>query len=174
MKNILIFLLLLPILCYSTEKADPMHRVKIGDTAPDFTLNFTDGKTMKLSDLKGKVVMLQFTASWCPVCIREMPFIEEEIWQKNKENQDFFLAAVDLKEGREKIDSLIRKTGITYPVLFDPDGKIFNLFALEDAGVTRNVIIDQNGKVAYLTRLFDREEFDGMKKKIKELLENGN
>ena len=58
--------------------------VKVGDKAPDFTINEAGGKTYNLSYLKGKVVMLQFTASWCSVCRTEMPFIEKEIWQEKK------------------------------------------------------------------------------------------
>ena len=58
--------------------------VKIGNQAPDFTIKEAGGKTYRLSDLKGKVVMLQFTASWCSVCRTEMPFIEKEIWLEKK------------------------------------------------------------------------------------------
>ena len=64
-----------------SQKADPQHKVKIGDEAPNFTLKFLDGTTKQLRDLRGKVIMLQFTASWCSVCLKEMPFIEEEIWK---------------------------------------------------------------------------------------------
>ena len=55
--------------------------VKVGDMAPDFEMTLTDGTKVKLSSLRGKVVMLQFTASWCGVCRKEMPFIESDIWQ---------------------------------------------------------------------------------------------
>ena len=56
--------------------------------------------------------------------------------------------------------------GITYPLALDPGADIFGLFAMKEAGVTRNVIIDPTGKIVFLTRLFDREEFDRMKKVI--------
>ena len=58
--------------------------VKVGDMAPDFEMELTDGQKVKLSDLRGKVVMLQFTASWCGVCRKEMPFIEKDIWLKQE------------------------------------------------------------------------------------------
>jgi thiol-disulfide isomerase/thioredoxin len=57
--------------------------VKTGDLAHDFIINEAGGTSYRLTDLRGKVVMLQFTASWCSVCRTEMPFIEKEIWQDN-------------------------------------------------------------------------------------------
>jgi peroxiredoxin len=170
MKKLLIILILFPIFCFSQEKANPQHLVKIGDQAPDFVLNYLDGKTQKLSDLRGKVVMIQFTASWCPVCRKEMPFIEKEIWKKNKKRDDFVLVGIDLKENKEKIQKFIKSMKVTYPILLDTSGSIFDLYAEKGAGVTRNIIIDKTGKIAFLTRLFDRPEFDTMKYKIQELL----
>ncbi len=69
------------------------YLVKTGDMAPDFMINEAGGKSYRLSDLKGKVVMLQFTASWCSVCRTEMPFIEKEIWQEKK-GQDLLLSGL--------------------------------------------------------------------------------
>ena len=61
--------------------------VKIGQEMPDIQFKLPDGTRIKTSDLKGKVVMLQFTASWCGVCRKEMPHIEKDIWQKHKNNK---------------------------------------------------------------------------------------
>ena len=72
--------------------------VRVGDTAPDFTVNLTDGTQVKLSSLRGKVVMLQFTASWCGVCRKEMPHIESQIWQRHKDNSQFALLGIDRDE----------------------------------------------------------------------------
>ena len=77
--------------------------VKVGDTAPDFEMKLTDGRKVKLSELKGKVVMLQFTASWCGVCRKEMPFIEKDIWQKHKDNASFALYGIDRDEPLERV-----------------------------------------------------------------------
>ena len=152
-------------------KPDPKHKVKIGDMAPDFTIQFLDGTKQKLSEHRGKVIMLQFTASWCSVCRKEMPFIEKEIYSVLKSNDNFLLIGIDLKEDKATIEKFKKATGITYPLVLDTDGKIFELYAEAEAGVTRNVIIDKDGKVAFLTRLYDREEFEAMKSKINELLE---
>lgn len=77
--------------------------VKVGEMAPDFTVKLTDGKSITLSGLRGKVVMLQFTASWCGVCRKEMPFIEKDIWLKHKSNPDFMLIGIDRDEPLEKV-----------------------------------------------------------------------
>jgi len=146
------------------------YRVKLGQTVPDFTLELPDGSQTTMRALRGKVVMLQFTASWCSVCRKEMPHIENEIWQKHKDRADFALYGIDLKEDRETVMAFQKDTKISYPIALDVDGDIFYTFAEENAGVTRNVIIDKEGKIAYMTRLFKQEEFDQMKATIEELL----
>jgi peroxiredoxin len=150
--------------------ADYGYIVKIGQQVPDFSMELTDGKTVKMADLKGKVVMLQFTASWCGVCRKEMPHIEADIWKKYKDNPNFALYGIDLDEPVEKVKEFATQIPVTYPLALDPKGGIFYLFAEQKAGVTRNVIIDKSGKIVYMTRLYKEEEFQEMKKVIAELL----
>ena len=144
--------------------------VKIGQQVPDFSLNTTDGKTVKVSDLKGKIVMLQFTASWCGVCRKEMPHIEAEIWKEHKNNPNFALFGIDLDEPKEVVEKFAKQIPITYPLALDPKGGIFYQFAEKGAGVTRNVIVDKSGKIVFMTRLYKEEEFQEMKKVIAGLL----
>ncbi|MDR2385045.1 MAG: TlpA family protein disulfide reductase [Tannerella sp.] len=146
--------------------------VKVGDKAPDFTLKTTDSKSVKLSDLRGKIVMLQFTASWCSVCRREMPFIERDIWQKHKNNRNFALYGIDRDEPVNTVLNFMEKTGITYPVLLDPGADVFALYAERKAGITRNILIDKEGRIVMLTRLYEEKEFTALRKKIDELLKN--
>jgi peroxiredoxin len=148
---------------------DKGYIVKVGDVAPDFEMNLLNGKKVNLSDLKGKLVMLQFTASWCGVCRSEMPFIEKEIWQEHKD-KDFALYALDLDEPKEKAETLIAATRISYPVALDEGGRIFTKYARKESGVTRNVIVNKEGEIIFLTRLFNQEEFSEMKKVIEEEL----
>lgn len=152
------------------EPADRGYIVKVGDLAPDFTTKLMDGSTFTLSEQKGKIVMLQFTASWCGVCRKEMPFIEKEIYQLHKD-KDFIVVGIDRDEPLEMMQKLAKETGISYPLAFDPNAAIFGRYAHKKAGVTRNVIINREGKIVYLTRLFNREEFDAMKKVIAQELE---
>ena len=171
MKKIFIYLFLFPLINICQENRG--YIVNIGDKSPEFSLN----EKKFLEQNKGKVIMLQFTASWCSVCIREMPYIENEIWLEHKENEDFVLIALakdteQYPQEKKEISQMIEKTAITYPVYRDENSKIFNLFAENKAGVTRNVIIDKKGNIAFLTRLFERNEFNKMKNKINNLLNN--
>jgi peroxiredoxin len=142
--------------------------VRVGDKAPDFTMTLADdGKTIKLADLRGKVVMLQFTASWCGVCRKEMPHIEQEIWQAYKD-KGLLVFAVDRDEPKSKALMLKEQTEITYPIGLDPGADIFGLYAGKKEGITRNVLINRDGKIIFLTRLYNVEEFSKLVKKIGE------
>jgi peroxiredoxin len=168
----LLFMVQISIAQVKTQQipADYGYIVKIGQQVPNVEMKLTDGKTVKMSDLRGKVVMLQFTASWCGVCRKEMPHIEKDIWLKHKNNPNFALYGIDLDEPLDKVIKFGKDVGITYPLALDPGGQIFYTFAEKGAGVTRNVIIDKDGKIVFMTRLFKEEEFNEMVKVIESLL----
>lgn len=168
--SIILFLLFTSVNIFSQENIDYQYKVKVGDIAPDFEMSLPSGKTIKLSSLKGKVVMLQFTASWCGVCRKEMPHIEKDIWQKHKNNPNFALFGIDREEPAETVLKFAKATGVTYPIGLDPKADIFATYAEREAGITRNVIIDKDGKIVMLTRLFKMEEFNEMVSLIDSLL----
>ena len=143
--------------------------VNIGDIAPNFTMEYLTGEKVTLSDLRGKVVVLQFTASWCSVCRKEMPHLEKDVWKQFKE-KGLVLIGVDRDEPIETVIQFQKDMGTTYPLALDPGAKIFGLFADKNSGVTRNVVIDQQGKIVFLTRLFEKDEYDQMIEVIKSLL----
>lgn len=150
--------------------AEYQYIVKIGDQAPTFAADIATGGQVTPADLEGKVTMLQFTASWCGVCRKEMPHIEKDIWQKYKDRKDFVLLGIDIDEERDKVVRFGQDVNVTYPLALDPGSKIFDLFAEKGAGVTRNVIIDRAGKIVFMTRLFKEEEFEAMKDVIDGLM----
>lgn len=174
MKNIIVVALVLFISMGISAQVDKANNnqylVEVGDYAPDFDMELPSGKVVKLSSLRGKIVMLQFTASWCGVCRKEMPYIEKEIWLKHKSNPDFDLYGIDRDEPANTVLEFAKKTGVTYPIGLDPNGDIFAKYAEREAGITRNVIIDKEGKIVMLTRLFDEKEFKHMVELIDNLL----
>jgi peroxiredoxin len=169
--NLVIILMALTIRAQNTKFENPKsdargYIVKVGDTAPtDFELVLQDGKKTSLKELRGKIVVLQFTASWCKVCREEMPHLEREIWQAYKD-KGVVLIGVDRDEPLETVKKFHEHMQISYPLALDPGASIFQKFADKKAGVTRNVLIDREGKIQYMTRLFDKEEFNNLVKAV--------
>ena len=148
---------------------DRGYIVNVAEKSPDFILDFPDGSQISLKDLKGQVTLLQFTASWCHVCREEMPHIEKEIWKVYK-NIGLNVIGIDRDEPAEVVTSFAKEVQVTYPLALDPGADIFALFADRDSGVTRNIILGPDGKIVFLTRLFEIQEFDQMKRVIHNLL----
>ena len=166
------FLIFLSFFFITTQAQNNLNRgykVTVGDQAPKIDLKLLDGQIINNENIKGKVVVFQFTASWCSVCIKEMPHLEKEVWQRFKED-DFLLIGVDLMEDLEVVKQFILNTEVTYPFTIDSDGSFFESFTLPKAGVTRNIVLDQEGKISFLTRLYNEKEFAQMIEHIDHLL----
>ena len=146
---------------FSQENDTRGYKVSVGEQVPELEFSLLDGTEITTRNLKNKVTVLQFTASWCSVCIKEMPHLEKEVWQRFK-NDDFILIGVDLKEDSEKVKRFIKKTKVTYPFTIDTDGSMFKAFTLPKAGVTRNIVLDKNGEIIFLSRLYNVKEFQEM------------
>ena len=171
MNRISFFLLLLvfPLTFVPQNEENRGYRVKVGDPVPPLTLQMINGEIWTNKDFIDKTVVIQFTGSWCSVCKKEMPELESRVWQNYKE-KDFLLIGIDIKDTRDRMISFIEKTGVTYPIAWDPEAEIFDLFTLKGAGVTRNIVINKKGEIVFLTRLFEEKEFQAMIDKIDELV----
>lgn len=171
MNRITFFLLLLvfPLTFVPQNEENRGYRVKVGDPVPPLTLQMINGEIWTNKDFIDKTVVIQFTGSWCSVCKKEMPELESRVWQNYKE-KDFLLIGIDIKDTRDRMISFIEKTGVTYPIAWDPEAEIFDLFTLKGAGVTRNIVINKTGEIVFLTRLFEEKEFQAMIDKIDELV----
>ena len=116
----------------------------VGQTAPDFTLTDMQGQKVTLSQFRGKVVVLNFWATWCPPCREEMPSMER--LYRNLESQGLVLLAVNIeKNGKTAVSKFLQKTPYTFPILLDDESVVQNTY-----GVFRfpeSFIIDRNGVV---------------------------
>jgi len=152
------------------EDANTGYSVKVGEQAPDdFILKLTDGTITSLRALRGKVVVLQLTASYCSVCRLKFPVLEKDVWQVFK-GKNFMLIALDRDEPLKKASQFKREVHITYPMALDPGAKIFAAFTEKNAGIARDIVIDQNGKIIFLSRLYDAGEYSRMIETIKQCL----
>lgn len=133
--------------------------VAVGDAMPDFELTTLDGITYNRENLLGTTYVLQFTASWCSVCRKEMPDLESQVHQAFK-GRNFLLLGVDFDEDSETVARFADQMGITYAIAPDPAGQTFHQIAGHKSGVTRNVLVDSTGIIRFLTRLYDHDEFE--------------
>jgi len=111
--------------------------------ADDFTLKNLEGNQVTLRDFRGKVVFLNFWATWCPPCRLEMPTMEE--LHQEFGNQGLAILAVNYREGPEEIKAFFKEHRLTFTALLDPEGKIFDLYRAWSLPTT--LFINKNGEI---------------------------
>jgi peroxiredoxin len=158
MKKILLTLALSSISTFFLSgQTDTATFTKTGDPAPTFTCKTIDGKTIDISKLHGKVIMINFFATWCPPCNQELPVLQKEIWDKYRDNPDFVLIILGREHSEQEVKDFVARKKFT--MLFAPDPKraIFKLYARQN--IPRNVIIGKDGKILFQSIGYTEEEF---------------
>jgi len=155
LSHLLFLLFLLPIKSFAQDDAATL--TKIGDQVPQFSFETEKGKTVNISDYKGKLILINLFATWCPPCNIELPVMQKQIWDKHKNNPDFALFVFGREEGWDKLTPFKAKKGFTFPILPDLNRGIFSKFATQS--IPRNVLIDQNGKIIYQSIGYSEKEF---------------
>ncbi len=118
---------------------------KVRLQAPVFSLASLDGSNTRLSDFRGKVVLLTFWATWCKPCRKEMPDMQA-LWKKFK-NDGFVILAVAANTGeRKQIELFTNRLGLTFPILLDPEGEVRNRY--EVIGLPMSYFIGRDGKIS--------------------------
>ena len=135
-------------------------------TAPDFTLHTMNGPNLRLAEQRGRVVMVNFWATWCGPCREEMPQLNR-LYQKYK-GAGFVLLGVNVDDDTRKAADVAGKLGVTFPVLLDTDKVVSKLYDLSTMPST--VLIDRDGKVRYVHRGYLTGYEDNYEKQIRELL----
>ena len=140
---------------------------KAGTVAPDFTVTMFDGSTQTLSALKGKVVLVNFWATWCPPCREELKRVEADIIERFKD-APFVFIPISRGEERQTVADFREKMDYTFPMGLDPERKIYDLYASNF--IPRNFLINQEGQVVMASVGYEVEEFDALIAKIEELV----
>jgi peroxiredoxin len=152
MRNIALVIIVLLVgasvyLVSSSSSRPPSEMAKaviVGEIAPDFQLEDTKGSKISLSELRGKVVMVNFWATWCPPCIEEMPSMERlhEVMAAD----DFVMLAINTEQnGRSVVSDFLKKTPYTFPILYDDKGDVQKLYGVYK--FPESFIVDKDGKV---------------------------
>lgn len=130
----------------SSEQGNGQIGIEKGNIAPDFELQQLGGGTVKLSDLRGKKVILNLWATWCPPCRAEMPDMQR-FHEENKEKGIVILGVnlTDTETSPEAVDAFVKSYGITFPILLDPEREVANVY--KAISIPTSYIIDSNGVV---------------------------
>lgn len=114
--------------------------------APDFTLKSASGENIKLSELRGQVVLINFWASWCGPCRQEMPLLDQ-MYQKYGE-LGFTLLGVNVEQDSADAQRMLHETPVTFPILFDTQNVVSKLYDV--TAMPSTVIVDRDGNVRYV------------------------
>lgn len=141
--------------------------VHAGEEAPDFSVGMFDGSTVTLSELRGKVVLLNFWATWCPPCREELTRVQSDIIDRFA-GRDFLFLPVSRGESRQAVAAFRQKTGYDFPMGLDSTRSVYDRYASNY--IPRNFLIDAEGKVVTATIGFEPEEFDELIRAIEATL----
>ena len=153
-------------LLVSCLSASAFSAQQMSGPAPDFTLPSNKGINMRLQELKGQVVMINFWASWCGPCRQEMPLLEQ-IYSRYQP-AGFTLLSVFTEPDNNKADNFLKDVPVSFPVLYDGQQTVSELYDLDSMPYT--IIVDRNGNMRYRHRGYkpgDEKEYRNL---IKELI----
>ena len=169
MKRVFVFVVSLLVLG-SLARVNAQEKetlVKVGDDVPEFVVEMFDGQKINIKDLKGKIVLINFWATWCPPCQEELKRVQKEIIDRFK-GKDFVFLAISREESKEQVKKFRERNGYTFPMGLDPERKIYSKFAT--ATIPRNFIIDKKGKIVEIEVGYTKEAFAKMIEKLERLL----
>ena len=141
----------------SASQSDSTTLVKVGDPAPDFSIALFDGSHLTPSELRGKVVLLNFWATWCPLCRQELTRVQKDLIDRFA-GRDFLFLPVSRGEKRSDVAAFREKTGYTFPMGLDSTRTIYDRYATNF--IPRNFLIDRDGRIITATIGYSPEEFD--------------
>ncbi len=140
-----------------------------GESMPSFTVQELSGHTFSMARERGKVVVVNFWATWCSPCRVEMPLLEKEIWDQYKSNPDFAMVAIARQQTEATIASFSKMhPEFTYPLAYDPERKVYAKFA--DAGIPRSYVVDKHGKIVFQSVGYETGDIKKLNKAVQKAL----
>jgi peroxiredoxin len=125
---------------------DPAQNPQVGEPAPDFEFEDDEGHTASLSDFRGKVVLLNFWATWCVPCASEMPFIQQVY--DEQEGEGLVVLLVNLGDSASAVTGFLDQHGLSLPILLNPNSELVGRYNIEYIPTT--FFIDENGVIQYI------------------------
>ena len=163
-----LLLCLFTLLALSCKAQDDGDIVKVGDKMPAFTIVSDNGQQLSSSSLKGKVVLVNFFATWCPPCQKELVEVRKTLWPKYKDNKNFALLVIGREHTDADLSKYNEKKGFTFPLYPDKNRSIYGAFAKNL--IPRSYLVDKSGKVIYTSKGYNDEDFASLMKAIETAL----
>jgi len=165
-KTIQIFIAILFLSSYSVEgfcqsDEEKTTRVKIGQEVPAFSFSEDGGPEKSIADLKGQVVLINFFATWCGPCLKELPHLQNDIFIPYKDHPEFRLLVIGREHTAGELAKFKQTKTFTFKLIADPKREIYSSFA--EQFIPRNFLIDRDGTIIYSSVGFDEKEFDQLK-----------
>ncbi|WBU90900.1 TlpA disulfide reductase family protein [Cellulophaga omnivescoria] len=152
------------------KEAVSASKIKVGDTIAAFALEDINGDVLKSKDLKGKVVLLNFWATWCVPCLREFYEIPEVILEPNTD-KNFVFIPVSVGENRTTVVKKmteLKDRGVDFNVYLDPKNEFYSAYRKQ--GIPLNYVLDKNGVVVYISMGYNEKNLNKLAAKIKRLV----
>jgi peroxiredoxin len=141
--------------------------ISVGDTVPSFKARTIDGdKSLALEDYRGKVVLIDFWASWCPPCLKSFP--KYDALRNELGTKDFEIVAINVDENTDDARSFLAKHPVGFPIAKDPKGVLPGVFGVK--AMPTSYLIDQNGVVKYVHAAFKEGDIEKLKAEIQKLI----
>lgn len=150
---------------YANFTKDDVKKVAVGKKAPDFVLTDMNGEQHRLSDYEGKGVLLNFWATWCKPCEREMPYMDKQ-YQENKE-EDVQILAVNIGESDVVVNEFIKKHDLTFPILNDKKQEVQTVYGIGNLPITFLIAPDGNVVNVHEGEIINEQVVIDMIKEIK-------
>ena len=138
--------------------------VSLGMQSPNFTYEVSKGKIATSKDLKGKVVLINFFATWCGPCRMELPKIQSDIWNKHQSNPKFAMLTFGREHTWKEVEKFKADNKFQFPFYPDPKRGVYGKFAKQT--IPRSFLLDEEGKIIYLSEGFEEKHFNELVKLI--------
>lgn len=159
---LLVILILIILTIYNTTTNNKVDVLKVGDSAPDFSLVDLNGNPHKLSDYQGKGVLLNFWGTWCDPCKKEMPALEKQ-YQLFK-GKEFEILAINIAQSKFEVSNFSKQYSMTFPVVIDTNKSVMRKYNIDP--LPTSIFVNKEGKITYIIKGEMNEQM------IKQYIEN--
>ena len=142
---------------FAATEEEETTLTKVGQTAPEFRVTTLDGKIFDLKDAKGKVVLVNYFATWCGPCMAEIPHLQDQVWSRFKD-KNFVMVAIDREEAEPVVKDFQKKHQFGFLIACDTKREVYTRFATKF--IPRNFLIDASGTIVFQSVGYTEPEFN--------------